>query len=192
MLQVESAVACEGGNGTYEVLLHFLRFRRQAGFMRLLLPSRPDKVERELDMAGGIPDPWAIIELAEGVANQKQQLKRVGAPAITSLVRYCERATHADGVRTGTGGRRLEAAARIIWVPHNAARIAVHAWLTELNHQGIGQAEAVNPVIDSLSPVVSAPLTRSEAQWAHDRPRAEAIHALPSTNPGNIIFALVH
>jgi len=192
MLQVESAVACEGGNGTYEALLHYLRFRRQAGFMRLALPNRPDKVERELDMARGIPDPWAIIELAEGVESQKQQLKRVAAPAITSIVRYCERANHADGVRTGTGWRRLEAAARIIWVPQDAGRIAVHAWLMDLNNQGIGTAEAVNPVIDSLSPVICAPLTREEARWSTDRPRAEVINALPSTNGENIIYAVLH
>lgn len=190
MLRVESAVACDGKDGTYSLYLHYLAARRVAALMHLLLPSRPDKVERELNLFAE-PDFWAMLQLAEGVNHmQAQQLKKVAAPALITVVRSCDRLSHADGATSDT--RRTERAAAVLGTPSVSLAIEITPGLVQLDDRGIGRAPAVNKMLGSMEPVVSAPLTRAERLAFARSSTGLVLPALLSSRPDNVIYGVLH
>jgi len=183
---------CETSNAQYEVWAHYLLTRRAARLARLTLPQPPAQLQRQLDPPA-VADPWALLGLAErGSEAQQHRLRSLGIPATTSLVRICHDAFHLDGPTTNAGSGRLEAAARILWLPPAAGRVAVQARLTEVDDEGVGTAQASNGYFGRLTPVVSVPLTPAEQQRFERAEVAEVSEAWPSQRRDKVIYAVIH
>lgn len=193
MLHVESDRACEGTQGEYKLIAHYLASWRIAKFVELKLKGSTTAIESHLGLPT-IDDPLTALALAENVPGTQQQttMRRLERPAITTVLRICNRATHADGRRSSRDTHRRERAAAVIWVPEGAGRVRIIPKKTELGAHNIGTTWATNQYTGELSPVVSVPLTTEEKRRFEHQSTAEVINALPSTRADNQIFVVLH
>lgn len=193
MRKIESPQACEGTQGEYRLLAHYLASWQVAKLVELKLGGSTTSVESQLGLPN-IDNPFTILALAENVQGVRQhtQMKRLERPAITTIMRICNRANHADSKRTGRESHRLERAAAVVWVPEAAGRLTVHAKKVELSSHNIGSAWSTNSYIGERSPVVSTFLTQEEQKSFERQSTAEIVNALPSSQKDNQIFALLH
>lgn len=193
MLRVAGNVPCEGRNGYYEVWAHYLVGERMARLVKYMLPQLPKHIEEWFEPPR-VSDPWKLLEMAErGGPEQRWMATRLGAPATASLVRVCNDGSHRDGATSDPGSGRLEAAARLVWVPPGAGRLAVHPKMMAFGDDGVGVAQPTRRHIGSLAPVVTVPLTFGEQQ-AHTASRqlSEVVETQPSVRPSNIMYAVLH
>jgi hypothetical protein len=164
-----------------------------ARLVKYVLVQQATYIEEWLEPAH-VPDPWRLMEMAErGGPEQRWLVTRLGAPATASLVRVCNESSHLDGALSDPGGRRLEAAARILWVPPGAVRLAAHPRMMSFNDDGVGVAQPTRRHLGSLAPVVSVPLTVAEQQAFSENGRlGEVVETQPSVRPDNMLFAVAH
>lgn len=193
MLRVAGNSPCEGRNGYYELWAHHLVGERMARLVKYVLTQQPMHIEAWLERPQ-VSDPWRLMEMAErGGSEQRWLVTRLGAPATASLVRVCNEPYHRDGASTDTGSGRLEAAARVLWVPPGAVRLAVHPRMMSFGDDGVGVAQPTRRHLGSLSPVVSVPLTQGEQQtFAENGRLGEVVETGPSVRPDNMLYAAVH
>lgn len=162
MLRVESAQPCDGPDGTYEVWAHHFWPGRGVATLSRLTFAGDDALERDL----GVPevsDPWVVLGLAENATANNRPLQELGMPAVTSLIRLCNREDHRDRVRTERGTRRPEAVARVLWVAPLAGEVALDAAHLQIDG-GIQQhptRRSRAPQVVS-NPLVSVPMTGAE------------------------------
>lgn len=193
MLRVAGNNPCEGQNGYYELWAHHSVGERMARLVKYVLTQQSTHIEDWLERPQ-IADPWRLMAMAErGSPEQRWLVTRLGAPATASLVRVCNEPYHADGARTDTGSGRLEAAARVIWVPPGAVRLAAHPRMMSYGDDGVGVAQPTRRHLGSLSPVVSVPLTQAEQQtFAENGRLGEVVETEPSVRPDNMLYAVIH
>jgi hypothetical protein len=158
---------------------------------RIQLPDDYRRIHEALDLPD-IEKPLAVLGLAQSV--QPELMRRMGTPAIATVVRDCGRRQHADGVRTPAPSHAYrEIAGRFVFVPPNAGRIAVRRSLLELDMQGTGHTRATDENGWTRKKIVAAPITPSEQMGFFDHDRFTLVAASPSTQYGRVdVYAVLH
>jgi hypothetical protein len=165
-----------------------------ARLVKYILTQQPTHIEEWFEPPQ-VSNPWRLMELAErGGPEQRWLVTRLGAPATASLVRVCNEPAHVDGAISDPGGERLEAVARILWVPPGAVRLTAHPRMMSFGDDGVGVAQPTRRHLGSLAPVVTVPLTSYEQQWFSEngRPLSEVVETEPSVRPDNMLYAAIH
>lgn len=168
MRQIDSSMACDGPGGGYEVWAHHMLDDGMVEAIDLRL-SKAEVVEQVLDSSE--PDPWPVWGLLESVPGQEERLRRLGALSTMSVIRRCGNNAHRDGARTTTqGAMRLEAVARVLWVPKDSRMTEVPIDELRPNDDETMYAQVVEGNASTrFATVVSVPLTSAERARARRR-----------------------
>lgn len=157
---LEADTACDGRNGGYQGVVHFM-LGRQAKRVQAPIPANT------LMMAS---EPGALVRLAQLAASDKLGGEVLDNQLIAvSVVRMCMRSSHAVGERTLANTARAERVAAIaIAKSHFVEELApFNRTERQISAYGISHARRLTPGTTAINPLIHLPITPKEADEYH-------------------------
>lgn len=195
MLEVEAAKSCIDGRGRYEVWAHYVVPGEGLRFAKFALAGTSWDIERGVGKPPSLLGPGAVLDMLRAYCLDKVVGKLIPRSLATaSLIRICDRTTHADSniKQLPGGGKSIsEAAIRGIWLSPETSLPLVGIGSVALNHNGVARLP-IRGSSDGMScPIVSVPLTPAEVSQSLSIGKI-AVPVGPSSRLQDSVYALIH